>query len=88
MCSGWEPPAPSNPPLIAVPIPLFRGLEGLRLSFIHADAQEKFNQVNTLADLKKLKAAQQVGWADNKSPGAGGHSHLCGSLQQPVPPDE
>ncbi|MGY3858566.1 hypothetical protein [Aeromonas veronii] len=52
--------------LIPVPIPLFRGLEGLRLSFIHADAQEKFNQVNSLADLKKLKAAQGVGWADNK----------------------
>lgn len=52
--------------LIAVPIPLFRGLEGLRLSFIHSDAQEKFNQVNTLADLKQLKAAQGVGWADNK----------------------
>ena len=44
--------------LIAIPIPLFRGLEGLRLSFIHADAQEKFNQINTLADLKQLKAAQ------------------------------
>ena len=52
--------------LIPVPIPLFRGLEGLRLSFIHGDAQEKFNQVNTLADLKQLKAAQGVGWADNK----------------------
>ncbi|WP_429164729.1 hypothetical protein [Aeromonas rivipollensis] len=52
--------------LIPVPIPLFRGLEGLRLSFIHSDAQEKFNQVNILADLKQLKAAQGVGWADNK----------------------
>lgn len=52
--------------LIPVPIPLFRGLEGLRIAFIHADAQEKFNQVNSLADLKKLKAAQGVGWADNK----------------------
>ncbi|WP_404839671.1 hypothetical protein [Aeromonas media] len=52
--------------LLPVPIPLFRGLEGLRLSFIHSDAQEKFNQVNTLADLKQLKAAQGVGWADNK----------------------
>ncbi len=52
--------------LIPVPIPLFRGLEGLRLSFIHSDAQEKFNQVNSLADLKQLKAAQGVGWADNK----------------------
>ena len=52
--------------LIPIPIPLFRGLEGLRLSFIHVDAQEKFNQVNTLADLKQLKAAQGVGWADNK----------------------
>lgn len=52
--------------LIAVPIPLFRGLEGLRLSFIHEDAQERFNQVNSLADLKQLKAAQGVGWADNK----------------------
>ncbi|MCH7372285.1 hypothetical protein [Aeromonas sp. MR16] len=52
--------------LIPVPIPLFRGLEGLRISFIHSDAQEKFNQVKSLADLKKLKAAQGVGWADNK----------------------
>ncbi|MGE6233532.1 hypothetical protein [Aeromonas media] len=52
--------------LIPVPIPLFRGLEGLRLSFIHGDAQEQFNQVNTLADLRQLKAAQGVGWADNK----------------------
>ena len=52
--------------LIPVPIPLFRGLEGLRLSFIHSDAQEKFIQDNTLADLKQLKAAQGVGWADNK----------------------
>ncbi|MGL4933362.1 MAG: hypothetical protein ACRC4P_08585 [Aeromonas sp.] len=52
--------------LIAIPIPLFRGLEGLRLSFIHADAQEKFNQINSLADLKTMKAAQGVGWADNK----------------------
>ena len=52
--------------LIPVPIPLFRGLEGLRLSFIYSDAQEKFNQVNTLTDLKQLKAAQGVGWADNK----------------------
>ncbi|PPA28935.1 hypothetical protein C3737_16245 [Aeromonas jandaei] len=52
--------------LLAVPIPLFRGLEGLRLSFIHADAQEKFNQINTLADLRQMKAAQGVGWADNK----------------------
>ncbi|WP_421199716.1 hypothetical protein [Aeromonas enteropelogenes] len=52
--------------LIAVPIPLFRGLEGLRLSFIHQDAQEKFNQINTLADLKQMKALQGVGWADNR----------------------
>ncbi|MEG0008658.1 MAG: hypothetical protein RR721_09630 [Aeromonas sp.] len=52
--------------LLPVPIPLFRGLEGLRISFIHSDAQEKFNQVNGLADLQKLKAAQGVGWADNK----------------------
>ncbi|MGY3944381.1 type 2 periplasmic-binding domain-containing protein [Aeromonas tecta] len=52
--------------LIPVPIPLFRGLEGLRISLIHSDAQEKFNQVNSLADLKNMKAAQGVGWADNK----------------------
>ncbi|WP_421180191.1 hypothetical protein [Aeromonas enteropelogenes] len=52
--------------LIAIPIPLFRGLEGLRLSFIHQDAQEKFNQINTLADLKQMKALQGVGWADNR----------------------
>lgn len=52
--------------LLAVPIPLFRGLEGLRLSFIHADAQDKFNNINSLADIKQMKAVQGVGWADNK----------------------
>nr|WP_256353515.1 transporter substrate-binding domain-containing protein [Aeromonas sp. sif2416] len=52
--------------LIPIPIPLFRGLEGLRIAFIHRDAQEKFNQVGSLADLKVMKAAQGVGWADNK----------------------
>ena len=52
--------------LIPIPIPLFRGLEGLRIAFIHRDAQETFNQVGSLADLKRLKAAQGVGWADNK----------------------
>ncbi|MGY4108336.1 hypothetical protein [Aeromonas encheleia] len=52
--------------LIPIPIPLFRGLEGLRIAFIHRDAQEKFNQVGSLADLKRMKAAQGVGWADNK----------------------
>ena len=64
-------------PSPAVPIPLFRGLEGLRLSFIHADAQERFNQINTLADLKKLKAARRGAGPTTRSWNRG-HSHHAG----------
>ncbi|MCS3460699.1 hypothetical protein [Aeromonas sp. BIGb0445] len=52
--------------LLAVPVPLFRGLEGLRLSFIHEKDQEKFSQIETLEQLKKMRAAQGIGWSDNK----------------------
>ena len=56
-CSGWVPPALESS-LTAVPIPLFRGLEGAApRSFIHADVQERFNQINP-GRLRKLKAAQ------------------------------
>ncbi|MGL5947991.1 MAG: hypothetical protein ACRCYV_02880 [Aeromonas sp.] len=51
--------------LTAVPVPLLRGLEGLRISLIHQDAQEKFNQVTRLADLKPYKIGQGIGWSDN-----------------------
>ncbi|MFM4703927.1 hypothetical protein [Aeromonas bivalvium] len=52
--------------LLPVPVPLFRGLEGLRIAFIHEKDQEKFSQITNLEQLRKMRAAQGIGWADNR----------------------
>ncbi|PJG59904.1 hypothetical protein [Aeromonas cavernicola] len=51
---------------IPIPIPIFRGLEGLRLGLIHVNDQARFDRVKNVDDLKQMKVAQGVGWADNK----------------------
>ena len=51
MCSGWHLQR-AGILLTASSIPLFRGLEGLRSPSFTPDAQERFNQINTLADLR------------------------------------
>lgn len=50
--------------LLPVRIPLLKGLLGHRILLIHKNGQTKFDAVNTLADLKKLKLGQGTRWAD------------------------
>lgn len=50
----------------AVRIPLLKGLLGHRIFLIHKNSQHKFDTVNTLDDLKKLKLGQGATWADTK----------------------
>ena len=52
--------------LKAIKIPLFKGLLGFRKLIIHKDNIEKFNEVNTLENLKKYKACQGTHWPDTK----------------------
>ena len=49
-----------------VRIPLLKGLLGHRIFLIHKNSQHKFDAVNTLDDLKKLKLGQGATWADTK----------------------
>ena len=52
--------------LLPVRIPLLKGLLGHRIFLIHKNDQYKFDQVNTLEDLKRLKLGQGTTWADTK----------------------
>jgi len=47
-------------------IPLFKGLLGCRIFIINKNNQAKFDQINTLEDLKKLKFGQGRTWGDTK----------------------
>ncbi len=49
-----------------VRFPVYRGLLGHRIFIIHRDDQKKFDKVNKLGDLKKLKGIQGIGWSDIK----------------------
>ena len=49
-----------------VRIPLYKGLLGNRLMIIRKGDQAKFDNINTLVDLKKLKLGQGTAWADTK----------------------
>ncbi|AWB69160.1 diguanylate cyclase (plasmid) [Saccharobesus litoralis] len=50
--------------LMPVRIPLYKGLLGHRIFIIRADAQYKFDSVETFEQLKSLTAAQERTWAD------------------------
>ncbi|OZY86938.1 diguanylate cyclase [Cellvibrio mixtus] len=52
--------------VLPVRIPLLKGLLGHRIFLIHKNSQSKFDAVNTLDDLKKLKLGQGATWADTK----------------------
>ncbi|QFI56443.1 hypothetical protein [Aeromonas simiae] len=52
--------------LTAIPIPLFRGMEGMRVALIHQDDQEKFAQITGLEQLRKFRAGQGIGWSDGR----------------------
>lgn len=47
-------------------IPLFKGLLGYRVFIINKNNQAKFDQVETLSDLKKLTVGQGRSWADGR----------------------
>ncbi|MFC3117192.1 substrate-binding periplasmic protein [Cellvibrio fontiphilus] len=47
-----------------VRIPLLKGLLGHRIFLIHKNSQHKFDAINTLDDLKKIKFGQGATWAD------------------------
>lgn len=49
---------------LTIRIPLRKGLLGYRVCLINANDQERINQVQTLADLRKLTIGQGTGWAD------------------------
>ena len=85
MCSGWVPQRAGILPT-AVPILLFRGLEVAAPLLHPRRCPERFNQINTLADLKKLKAAQGGGLGRQQDPGTGGIPTYARALQQPVSP--
>jgi hypothetical protein len=50
--------------LRAIPIPIFKGLIGWRLLLIDINRQAQFAKVNSLDDLRKLKATQGHDWPD------------------------
>lgn len=50
----------------AIRIPLYKGLLGNRIFIIHKDNQHKFDNINTLEDLKKITIGQGKTWADTK----------------------
>ena len=50
--------------LLPVRIPLYRGLLGHRIFIIHKKDQSRFDAVNTLDDLRQMKAVQGSGWTD------------------------
>lgn len=49
---------------LPIRIPLRKGLLGYRVALISAGAQEKIDQVQTLADLRRLTVGQGIGWGD------------------------
>ncbi len=60
----WQPETLSHPNLVAVPFPLYKGLHGKRLLLIHKDNLARFADINTLAQLQQLTAAQNQSWSD------------------------
>ncbi|MEI8634177.1 hypothetical protein P4S72_23305 [Vibrio sp. PP-XX7] len=52
--------------LQTVRIPVLKGLLGHRIFIIRAADQNRFAQINTLAELKQLKAGQGTFWGDTQ----------------------
>jgi len=52
--------------LIAIKIPLLKGLLGYRMLIINKNLKSKFDNIKTIDDLKKLKACQGKYWPDSK----------------------
>lgn len=52
--------------LLPIRIPLLKGLMGYRILIIREEDKEKFRAINTLEDLKMLKAGQGHDWPDTE----------------------
>lgn len=52
--------------LLPIRIPLFKGLLGYRIFIINPENQKKFDQIQTLDDLKQLTLGQGRTWADGR----------------------
>lgn len=50
--------------VLPIRIPLYKGLLGHRIFIIRKGDQARFDSINTLEDLKRVKLGQGVGWAD------------------------
>lgn len=50
--------------LYPIRVPIFKGLIGWRLLMINKDRQNDFSSINTLSELKKLRAGQGHDWPD------------------------
>jgi len=50
--------------LLPIRYPIDRGLLGYRIFIIHKDHQNKFDKIQTLTDLQKLRGVQGIGWSD------------------------
>lgn len=50
--------------LRAIKIPIYQGLIGWRVAFIHPNSQSRFSQVRGRDDLKQFVAAQRFDWPD------------------------
>ena len=50
--------------LKAIKIPIYQGLIGWRVAFIHPDSQSKFSEIHNAEDLKQYVAAQRFDWPD------------------------
>lgn len=51
--------------LIPIRIPLYKGLIGWRLLFIHPDMRTYFEQINSIEQLQRLSVTQGVDWPDS-----------------------
>jgi hypothetical protein len=49
--------------LIAVPIPIRKGVQGFRVFIIHQDNQDKMDRIKTLKDLKALHTGSGAHWS-------------------------
>jgi len=62
--SVFTPRAAYDGKLIPVRIPIDRGMLGLRVLLIHAADQKIYNQVRTLADLRRIRFGALAPWVD------------------------
>ena len=53
-----------NQELVPIRFPIYKGFMGLRVFLINKSNQHYFSQINTLQDLKTLKAGQGTTWID------------------------